>query len=153
MNDRHHVTNLTLGLLAASFVVCTAVWVGAQLAARLFGSGHWLDIDLAEALHAALRLGAHLDAPRRAWSATVDDKKAIKFEAKLDPSKSPKEIDITLLEKFGGKDGFRMTGIYKLDGDTLTVCRTVSPDYERPKEFKVAEGHVLIVFKRAEKKK
>lgn len=87
------------------------------------------------------------------WQPTIDDKKAIKFEAKLDPSKSPKEIDITLLEKFGGKDGFRMTGIYKLDGDTLTVCRTISPDYDRPKEFKVAEGYVLIVFKRAEKKK
>ena len=31
MNDRHHVTNLTLGLLAVLFVVCTAVWAGAQL--------------------------------------------------------------------------------------------------------------------------
>ena len=72
MNDRHHVTNLTLGLLAALFVVCTAVWAGAQLAARLFGSGHWLDIDLVDALHAVLRLGAHLDAPRSAWSATVE---------------------------------------------------------------------------------
>ena len=61
MNDRRHVTNLTLGLLAALFVVCTAVWAGAQLAARLFGSGHWLDVDLADALHAVLRLGAHFD--------------------------------------------------------------------------------------------
>ena len=72
MNDRNHVTNLTLGSLAASFIVCTAVWVGAQLAARLFGSGHWLDVDLADALHAVLRLGAHLESPRRAWSATVE---------------------------------------------------------------------------------
>ena len=71
MNDRHHVTNLTIGLLAALFVMCTAVWAGAQLAARLFGSGHWLDIDLADALHAVLRLGARLDAPRSAWSATA----------------------------------------------------------------------------------
>ena len=57
--------------LATLFVMCTAVWAGAQLAARLFGSGHWLDIDLADALHAVLRLGAHLDAPRSAWSATA----------------------------------------------------------------------------------
>jgi type IV secretion system protein VirD4 len=72
MNDRHHVTNLTLGFLAALFVVCTAAWAGAQLAARLFGSGHWVDINLADALHAVLRLGAHVDAPRHAWSATAD---------------------------------------------------------------------------------
>lgn len=72
MNERHHFANVTLGLLAALFAVCTATWASAQLAARLFGAGHWIDIDLADALHAVLRLGAHLDAPRRAWSARVD---------------------------------------------------------------------------------
>lgn len=72
MNERHHFANLTLGLLAALLAVCTATWASAQLAARLFGAGHWIDIDLADALHAVLRLGAHLDAPRHAWSATVE---------------------------------------------------------------------------------
>jgi uncharacterized protein (TIGR03067 family) len=89
-----------------------------------------------------------------AWQPTVDGKKAIKLTVKLDPSKTPKEIDLTLTEKFGSvaPPDFTMKGIYKIEGDTLTVCRTMKPDVERPNEFKVGDNCVLIVLKRAEKK-
>lgn len=48
---------------------------------------------------------------------------------KLDPSKTPNEIDISPPD--GRK---RAQGIYKLDGDALVICATNKGD--RPKEFK-----------------
>lgn len=69
---------------------------------------------------------------------------ANKMTFKIDPSKSPKTIDFTI------KAGVSR-GIYKLEGDTLTLCRTVG-DIERPKEFKTtAEAGILVVWKRAKK--
>lgn len=43
-------------------------------------------------------------------------------------------------------------GIWKLDGDTLTLC-VAEPGQARPKEFQGAEGtgHTLLVFKKAKK--
>ena len=67
---------------------------------------------------------------------------------KIDPSKDPKTMD--LLTKDGGKESVSL-GIYKLEGDTLTLCRTVGNRY-RPKEFKTtAEAGILVVWKRAKK--
>ena len=67
MNERHDATSLVLALLGALFTLSIAIWAGAQLAARVFGAGHWLDLELSDATHALLRLGAHLGEPRRAW--------------------------------------------------------------------------------------
>ncbi len=39
---------------------------------------------------------------------------------KLDPSRSPKTIDVTVTE--GLRKGAVMLGIYEIDGDTLKVC-------------------------------
>src|SRR5262245_33155672 len=39
---------------------------------------------------------------------------------KLDPSKSPKAIDVTMTE--GPNKGAVMLGIYEIDGDTLKAC-------------------------------
>ncbi|MGH9014408.1 MAG: type IV secretory system conjugative DNA transfer family protein [Acidimicrobiia bacterium] len=73
MNERHQATNVALGVLAAVFAISAAVWAGAQLAARLFGAGAWLDADLNSAAHALTRLGQHLGDPRRAWPTRVRD--------------------------------------------------------------------------------
>jgi uncharacterized protein (TIGR03067 family) len=56
---------------------------------------------------------------------------------KLDPSKSPKTIDVTMTE--GPHKGAVMLGIYEIDGDTLRVC--FDPEgKKRPTEFKSAPG-------------
>ena len=67
---------------------------------------------------------------------------------KIDPSKTPKTIDMTIGT---GKTARRQRGIYKIDGDTLTICRAAGRgDEERPKEFPGDhKGLVLIVWKRA----
>jgi uncharacterized protein (TIGR03067 family) len=56
---------------------------------------------------------------------------------KLDPSKSPKTIDVTMTE--GPQKGTVMLGIYEIDADTLKVC--FDPEGKtRPTEFKSPPG-------------
>ena len=69
---------------------------------------------------------------------------------KLDPSKSPKTIDVTMTE--GPSKGTVMLGIYEFDGDTLKVC--FDPEGKtRPTEFKSPAGskNFLNVHKRVKK--
>src|SRR5437879_4175702 len=69
---------------------------------------------------------------------------------KLDPSKSPKTIDVTMAE--GPNKGAVMLGIYEIDGDTLKVC--FDPQGKRrPTEFKSAPGsaNFVNVHKRVKK--
>jgi uncharacterized protein (TIGR03067 family) len=62
---------------------------------------------------------------------------------KLDPSKKPKAIDLSV----GGKN---IRGIYKLEGDTFTICANEPDKDGRPGEFKTGPGSgtVLMVLKR-----
>ena len=69
---------------------------------------------------------------------------------KLDPSKSPKSIDVTMTE--GPNKGAVMLGIYEISGDTLKVC--FDPEgKKRPTEFKSASGSqtFVAVHKRVKK--
>jgi uncharacterized protein (TIGR03067 family) len=68
---------------------------------------------------------------------------------KLDPSKSPKALDVTVTE--GVNKGAVMLGIYEISGDTLKVC--FDPEgKKRPTEFKSASGsQTLVVHERAKK--
>jgi uncharacterized protein (TIGR03067 family) len=67
---------------------------------------------------------------------------------KIDGSKDPKWIDLT----FPRGTGTASPGIYKLEGDTLTICRVLAGKGERPKDFKSPEaGGNLVVYKRVGK--
>ena len=73
-----------------------------------------------------------------------------KADFKIDPSKTPKELDL-VGEAKGQKLVFR--GIYALEKDRLTICLR-TPDAEekgRPKEFATSAGSglALLVFERA----
>lgn len=64
----------------------------------------------------------------------------------IDPMQNPQAIDLTM--KSGNQEAVSR-GIFKIEGDTLTVCRTVG-DTARPKEFKTTpESGILIEWKRA----
>jgi uncharacterized protein (TIGR03067 family) len=69
---------------------------------------------------------------------------------KLDPTKSPKTIDVTMTE--GPSKGAVMLGIYEFDGDTLKACFDPQGK-KRPTEFKSASGSMnfVNVHKRAKK--
>jgi RNA polymerase sigma factor (sigma-70 family) len=69
----------------------------------------------------------------------------------LDPAAKPKMIDITPSE--GDGKGQTVPGIYKLEGDTLTICFPCGRQMERPTEFVSKEGSdtILIVLKREKK--
>src|SRR5262245_61577214 len=61
---------------------------------------------------------------------------------KIDPSKSPKTVDVTMTE--GPEQGAVMLGIYGIDGDTLKVCFD-SKGKTRPTEFKSPAGSEIFV--------
>jgi uncharacterized protein (TIGR03067 family) len=61
---------------------------------------------------------------------------------KLDPSKSPKTIDVTMTE--GLNKGAVMLGIYEIDGDTLKVCFD-EEGKKRPTEFRSTAGSQTFV--------
>lgn len=56
----------------------------------------------------------------------------IPCDFKIDPSKKPKQIDITLHLKRGDAT---FLGIYEIKGDALTVCYAGSNTGKRPAEF------------------
>jgi uncharacterized protein (TIGR03067 family) len=68
----------------------------------------------------------------------------------IDPSKSPKTIDVTITE--GPSKGLVMLGIYDITGDTLKVCFDMGGK-KRPTEFKSAPGSATFfnVHKRMKK--
>jgi uncharacterized protein (TIGR03067 family) len=66
-----------------------------------------------------------------------------------DAKKSPPEIDIT--EGRGGGKDMIIKGIYKIEGETLTLC--MSPLGERPTKFESPAGAqiIMMTFKRIKK--
>src|SRR5215208_6258991 len=68
--------------------------------------------------------GTKLTVKGQEWKVTREGTTIADVTFKLDPSKDPKAIDMTF--KVNGEDT-ALKGIYKLDGDTLTLCRTNAP--------------------------
>ena len=69
---------------------------------------------------------------------------------RVNPNSKPAAIDFEHTE--GAAKGKAWKGIYKLEGDTLTICDNApNLDKERPAAFeaKSQSGYVLITFKRA----
>lgn len=66
---------------------------------------------------------------------------------KLDPTKKPKQIEITQTK--GQLEGRTVKGIYEIDGDTQKVCLALEGD--PPTEFAGKEGVLYQVFKRQKK--
>jgi uncharacterized protein (TIGR03067 family) len=76
------------------------------------------------------------------------------FTITVDPGKSPRTIDNR--HETGESKGKMQYGIYKREGDRLTVCVTPrgSPEADRPKEFATRETtNVVFVFERVKEEK
>ena len=74
-------------------------------------------------------------------------------EFKLDASKDPREIDFTILKSPNeGEKGKEVPGVYKLEGDKLTVHISY-PGGSRPTDFECKQGTrtTLLVLERTKK--
>jgi uncharacterized protein (TIGR03067 family) len=69
----------------------------------------------------------------------------LRFTFKLDTTKSPKWLTLAT------EKGKEWQGIYKIEADTFTFCRSAGSGGERPTEFKGGPGVFLMVCKRAGK--
>ena len=77
---------------------------------------------------------------------------AVEGTIEVDPTKSPNAFDAVIPD--GVLKSERILGIYKLEGDTWTMCFSVgvpdSPPAARPSDFQpVPESGIRIVWKRA----
>jgi uncharacterized protein (TIGR03067 family) len=79
--------------------------------------------------------------------AVQDGKPFLRSTTKIDPTADLKMMDITFT--LGGDKGKTAPAIYKVDGDTLTICRS-APGMDRPTKFssKAGSGHTLMVYSR-----
>ena len=95
--------------------------------------------------------------PGTAWTFTADGKSVLTLggglgwtEAtyKADTTKAPAELDVS-----DGPKGKPVRGIFKVEGNTLTVC-LVEGDADRPSTFESPPGSkaILITLKRVKKK-
>ena len=73
---------------------------------------------------------------------------SIAYTFRLDPSRTPKAIDLYFVDAPRRDRPFR--GVYSLDGDTLTVCRPLDCDDERPAGLSAPAGsnRSRVVWKR-----
>ena len=58
----------------------------------------------------------------------------------LDPKADPRTIDLVIKEGDGDSVGKTSKGVYKVEGDTLTLCVTRPGGETRPAELKAAEA-------------
>jgi uncharacterized protein (TIGR03067 family) len=81
-----------------------------------------------------------------------EDRVVFKGSFKLDPSKRPKALDLTLTKTENGKNqGSVLLAVYELDKDGLKLCMTAQGEKDRPGEFvaKKDTKHMVLTFKKA----
>jgi RNA polymerase sigma factor (sigma-70 family) len=80
------------------------------------------------------------------------DKVISKYESEyqLDTTKNPKWIDLVPLDGPPNEKGKTFRGVYRIEGDKLTICFGVVPDGDRPSSLTPPAGEVagVLVLKR-----
>jgi uncharacterized protein (TIGR03067 family) len=91
------------------------------------------------------RGGMHFTFDGKTVAVREEGDKAIEYT--LDPKAKPAHIDLS-----AGKEA--IPGIYKIEGDTLTICFSKGGKADRPTEFVSSDGTavVLMTLKRVKKK-
>ena len=82
------------------------------------------------------------------WTVREGDKVVVSGTQKLNPSRTPHEVDSLTTE--GDGKGTTMLGIYEFKGDTMRVCFDPQGK-ERPTSITPKEGQFAGVIKRAKR--
>lgn len=85
------------------------------------------------------------------WSLRLEGQEQIAGVNELDPTKSPKTIDVIVVE--GGQKKMTYQGIYEITETKRKLC-IVPPGIERPNDFTSAPGseRILVSFEKEVKK-
>jgi uncharacterized protein (TIGR03067 family) len=99
------------------------------------------------ALEDAQIIGSRFVVDGERYKVTIGEQ-VIDATFKLDPDRTERSIDITYRDEAAESRTFK--GIYKLEGETLTICRPTRPEGERPTEFaaSVDSGRIVLALKR-----
>jgi uncharacterized protein (TIGR03067 family) len=104
--------------------------------------------------------GGEADKIKSATWVFTKDKILIKLDGetreatyKLDPTRKPRTIDVKITKAPGGEEGKKVPALYKLEGDSLTICLPIMNNTTRPTELETKEGSKqgLLVLKRKKK--
>jgi uncharacterized protein (TIGR03067 family) len=76
----------------------------------------------------------------------LDEKGEAARPIKIDPTRSPKAIDVYIPDAM--KARAHLKGIYALKGDELRICLPLSFEAERPTRFSSEDFHSLYVLRR-----
>jgi uncharacterized protein (TIGR03067 family) len=91
--------------------------------------------------------GPVLTVEKDTFTVKVADKVIMKGTYKLDPSQTPKAIDLTITESSEEKEkGKVMLAIYEVDKNSLKLAEVPAGSKNRPKEFTTKEESLHIVF-------
>jgi uncharacterized protein (TIGR03067 family) len=80
-----------------------------------------------------------------AYTVKVGDMVVEKGTGKLDPTATPKAVDVTAAD--GPNKGQTVRGIYEVKGDEMRAC-FAAPGKDRPTDFTAKEGREVAVYKR-----
>jgi uncharacterized protein (TIGR03067 family) len=95
-----------------------------------------------EALPADLIKAIKISFEDKKYSIIGEDPFNEEGEYAIDASKSPKTIDFDI--KKGRDEGKKQLGIYKLEGDKLTIIAAGASATDRPSSFKIDAGADLV---------
>jgi uncharacterized protein (TIGR03067 family) len=140
---------LTGALLAVLLTAGLTTDARAQAASKLDGA--WTAVSAERDGKPADELNGHrLTFAGNTFVVDRDGKVLYKGTFKADPARRPARIDFRNTE--GEAKGATWLGVYRLEGDTLTIADN-APDPMKPRPTRLSttagSGHVMLTFKRA----
>ncbi len=134
-------------VLTAFFVLCSIAFVAADDAKKEEAKpkGKWSAVSLKHAgksLPEDLVKNFSCKIEEKSYTNTLNGNVVEEGEYTFDDSKSPKTIDFDI--KSGHNEGKKQIGIFKIDGEKMTIVLAEADGKDRPTSFEVEEGNNVI---------